>query len=434
MEEQNNIKHKNNPNVFCYICGEFTTPKLRKPINESVKLIYSRYFGFEICAGGNINYAPNMCCDQCYRGLLHWFNGKSQSMGFGTPMLWAPQLEHNEEQCYFCVVNVTGYTSKTKGIISYPNLDTAIRPTPHNETTPIPQRESNVTATPSFNAESLKSQPSTSSANNDPSYMPSEASCCKHIPFDNEHFEHFVKILGLSKTKTEIAASILRDHNLLEQNVAITSVRQRSHEFQSFFSMADNFVFCNNIRGLMEAMYITYNENEWRIFIDSSKTSLKVALINKGKSLPTIPLAYSVKMKESYETMKTILEKLHYSENVWFVSGDFKVICLLRGMQLGYTKYGCFICEWDSRDREKHYSDFVWPQRQEDILGKRNVIAEALVPKEKIFLPPLHIKLGIVKNFIKAMDKNGQAFQHLKTTFPWISEAKIKEGKNKNFT
>ena len=31
----------------------------------------------------------------------------------------------------------------------------------------------------------------------------------------------------------------------------------------------------------------------------------------------------------------------------------------------------------------------------------------------KVLLPPLHIKLGLMKNFVKALHKNGVAFQHL---------------------
>ncbi|XP_031637300.1 uncharacterized protein LOC116349837 [Contarinia nasturtii] len=49
---------------------------------------------------------------------------------------------------------------------------------------------------------------------------------------------------------------------------------------------------------------------------------------------------------------------------------------------------------------------------------------------EKVLLPPLHIKLGIVKNFIKALVKrnNERAFQRLQQIFRRLSKAKIKEG------
>ena len=32
-----------------------------------------------------------------------------------------------------------------------------------------------------------------------------------------------------------------------------------------------------------------------------------------------------------------------------------------------------------------------------------------------------------MKNFVKALDKNGAAFQHLSTVFPFLSAAKLKE-------
>lgn len=46
---------------------------------------------------------------------------------------------------------------------------------------------------------------------------------------------------------------------------------------------------------------------------------------------------------------------------------------------------------------------------------------------EKIFLPPLHIKLGLIKVFVKAMGKtNSRGFKYLCEKFPKISSAKLK--------
>lgn len=47
---------------------------------------------------------------------------------------------------------------------------------------------------------------------------------------------------------------------------------------------------------------------------------------------------------------------------------------------------------------------------------------------DNVFLPPLHIKLGLMKIFVKAMDRSGDGFLYLKEKFPKLSEAKIKEG------
>ncbi len=41
-------------------------------------------------------------------------------------------------------------------------------------------------------------------------------------------------------------------------------------------------------------------------------------------------------------------------------------------------------------------------------------------------LPPLHIKLGIFKKFVKSLDPEGRPMKLLKDIFPGLSEAKIK--------
>ena len=68
-------------------------------------------------------------------------------------------------------------------------------------------------------------------------------------------------------------------------------------------------------------------------------------------------------MKESYDTMKRILQHIKYEQHQWSIRGDLKVIALLLGMQTGYTKYCCFLCEWDSRARQSHYVVKHWPKR-----------------------------------------------------------------------
>ena len=46
--------------------------------------------------------------------------------------------------------------------------------------------------------------------------------------------------------------------------------------------------------------------------------------------------------------------------------------------------------------------------------GKKNIQYRALVSRDKIILPPLHIKLGLMKNLVKAMNREGEAFKYLK--------------------
>ena len=43
-------------------------------------------------------------------------------------------------------------------------------------------------------------------------------------------------------------------------------------------------------------------------------------------------------------------------------------------------------------------------------------------------MPPLRIKLGIIKQFVKALDHESVAFKHLEVVFPNLLEAKVKAG------
>ena len=48
--------------------------------------------------------------------------------------------------------------------------------------------------------------------------------------------------------------------------------------------------------------------------------------------------------------------------------------------------------------------------------------------ERKDFLPTLHIKLGLAKQFVKALKSDSEAFKHVQAMFPKLSEAKVKGG------
>jgi hypothetical protein len=102
-------------------------------------------------------------------------------------------------------------------------------------------------------------------------------------------------------------------------------------------------------------------------------------------------------------------------------------MALLLGMELGYTKYCYFLCELDSRDKKNHYVNKLWPKRTSLTSGEKNVINPPLVLSEKIYLHPLNIKLGLMKSFVKGMDKTGLRFAYVRNKFPNARDAKIKE-------
>ena len=93
-------------------------------------------------------------------------------------------------------------------------------------------------------------------------------------------------------------------------------------------------------------------------------------------------------------------------------------------MQAGFTKYCCFPCLWDRRAVSQHYKQKNWGSRSTFVPGEHNLKENPLVDMNKVLLPPLHIKLG----FVKALHKNGAAFQHLSTVARGLCAAKFKEG------
>jgi len=126
--------------------------------------------------------------------------------------------------------------------------------------------------------------------------------------------------------------------------------------------------------------------------------------------------------------MKILMEAINYDNFKWQICGDLKVIALLLGLQQGFTKYCYFICEWDSRARYLHYSIKEWPARKSLVPGIINVENQPLVEPGKILLPSMHLKLGLTKISVKALNQEEAAFTYLREKFPRLSEAKLKEG------
>jgi hypothetical protein len=59
-----------------------------------------------------------------------------------------------------------------------------------------------------------------------------------------------------------------------------------------------------------------------------------------------------------------------------------------------------------------------WKKRQKLTPGEINVVRDPLVDAANLFLPPLHMKLRLVKKFVKAMKKDGPVFLYLQQKFP----------------
>lgn len=146
---------------------------------------------------------------------------------------------------------------------------------------------------------------------------------------------------------------------------------------------------------------------ECRLFVDASKTSLTAALFHIENSKPSISIGSSTTMKENYATMKLLLVLIDYYGHNWLICCDSKVVNILIGLLGGDVNYPCFLCEFDRTDkRADHFRISFWLSGNSVEFGFFNMRNEPLVDKNQLFLPPLHIKLGLVTLFIKTLDRN----------------------------
>jgi len=413
-------KCKNHPDSFCYICGQYTLAKEKRKLTIRICRMYQNYFG---CHVGDLDkpWAPHICCLSCTVNLCAWANGKLLKMPFAIPMIWREQTDHIND-CYFCATNIRGFSSKNKANIQYPNMKSAMRPVKHSEDFPIHEKQHPI------DEDILLPSPCSIQSGEE---MSDDDFVQKF--YDQPHLISQAELndlrrdLQLSKISAEMLGSRLKQWHLLAPESTITFNR-RPNEFVNLYGENGNITFCLNIFALFEKFNHNYRPEDWLLFIDGSNSSLKAVLLHNNNLYPSVPVAFAPKTKETYEVLKCLLDCIRYNEHEWKICADLKVVALLMGLQLGYTKYCCFLCEWDSRDRKSHYVRKDWPMRLDYVTGQKNVNANNLVNPRNVTLPSLHIKLGLFKNFVKALNFESESFKHLKYKFPELSDAKIKEG------
>ena len=186
-------------------------------------------------------WAPHICCATCVRKLTQWLSGGSRShMPFAVPMIWREPKDHITD-CYFCLTKISGFSSKNRNGIIYPNLDSAIRPVPHSESLPVPTRlpgdevdedENNTTGDSSENMQM------------DPAYEGPSAE--PHLITQPE-LNDLVRDLGLSKNQSELLGSRLQGWNLLQASTNVTVYRNRDKEFAKYFTLDNELAYCNDV-------------------------------------------------------------------------------------------------------------------------------------------------------------------------------------------
>ena len=142
----------------------------------------------------------------------------------------------------------------------------------------------------------------------DPSFQHESAP----LLINQERLNDLVRDLYVSKENAEVLGSRLQQWNLLVPGTTISSFRIRNQSLSCYYASAENICYCKDIEGLMTELGCEHSPAHWRLFIDSSKTSLKAVLLHNGNIKPSIPVGYSFLRKETYDTIKMLLDTLEY--------------------------------------------------------------------------------------------------------------------------
>jgi len=216
-------------------------------------------------------------------------------MNFSVPMIWRKQKDHSTD-CYFCQQDYTDCTTaKKKKHIVYPNLQSAMRPVEHSKDLPAPKPP---------DQEMWSSSSGDEYSSEETVELYDSESKSKPIPFSQEALNVLCRYLYLTKDKSELVASRLKERNLLRKGVKITLYRKRAQKLHVLFTVKDDLCFCNDIAELFEQLEIPYDNTNLRLFLDPSKESIKAVLLHNGNTVASVPIACSTTMKESYKNLK----------------------------------------------------------------------------------------------------------------------------------
>lgn len=189
-------------------------------------------------------------------------------------------------------------------------------------------------------------------------------------------------------------------------------------------------MYCTDITRLLHKLGVAqYEPKEWRLLIDSSKRLLKCVLLHNANQIDSVPLAHSsTSVQDNHDAVKYVQEKILYDVHEWLMCVDLKMVNILLRQKSGFTKYLCFLCTWRV-GTEQNITQSEWPACEELMPCRtRNIIMDPLANRDRILFPPLHIKLGFIKQFIKALEKDGDCFEYLCQAFPGLTIEKLKAG------
>ena len=210
------------------------------------------------------------------------------------PMIWLEPVSHLE--CYFCTTSVNGYNGKNKKHITYSTVSSAIKPIPNDSDLLIPE-PFNVMESPDSDIEMQYGHEEVYDSESSNDSVPHK--------FEQAELNDLTRDLNLSKEAAQLLGSRLNSKNLLSSDTTFAWYRHREKEYTIYFLEDESLVYCVDIPGLITHLGAEhYDPNDWRLFIDSNKISLKAILLHNGNKFSSVPVAHSVHIKNTLHWTK----------------------------------------------------------------------------------------------------------------------------------
>lgn len=453
-----------NKNSFCYVCALYTPKTHARSMTKAIISGFEKYF---VTLYVSKPHTPENACENCYRRLTAVENNKeTEIFKIVRHTIWFDIDEHNPDDCYFCLTKPKcfGFSYNQREKIQYAVCESVLPArirsfeTPHSPMQMAKQQQElqrqlqrqqqqasgSSDQIQNFDYDFAEYSGAASTENvASTSCAPTTGNTSEYVApgfigihlITQKDFDDLVREAQMSKHVAEIVGSRLQQWNLVAQDFLVTAARKRKNaeKYDNCFAIREHdgskLVYCHDIDTLFQFFGITYDSKEWRLFIDGSSASLKAVLLHNGNNYPSVPIAYGRYQKEKYDTIKLMLELIKYDTYKWKVCADLKMVAILCGIKQAYSKQQCLLCKWEGRADDYHY-DYEWDARDQRVVGEFSIVFEPLIDAESVILPPLHIKLGLIKNYLVALyRRNPETLEFLIAFFKnQLSPAKVTAG------
>ena len=135
-----------------------------------------------------------------------------------------------------------GFDRNTERRLPYPNLDSALKPVPHNPSMPAPIPPEDGLASLADEVVFDEDTNSASSYATGSEYEPEEN--LKSILFSQEQLNDLERDPTLSKQKAELLASRLHENNVLQKDVLVSHYRKRNADLSTVFRVDGPLCYC----------------------------------------------------------------------------------------------------------------------------------------------------------------------------------------------